>query len=120
MEAWRVADARRITRGVYTMESRGVCSHDKDGVCSIHGPGAVWKHKPGKKTTTIGPDWRKKFRMTKEYFWLCDIGEGGRRLNYPLGHQMPGGRGEGGTIKGIWAKETLPRGNRLTDTVGWN
>ena len=76
MEAGRVADARRITRGVYTMESRGVCSHDKDGVCSIHGPGAVWKHKPGKKTTTIGPDGRTKYRMTKEYFWRCDVGEG--------------------------------------------
>ena len=80
MEAGRVADARRIARGVYTMESRGVCSHDKDGVCSIHGPGAVWKHKPGKKTTTIGPDGRTKYKMTKEYFWLCDVGEGGKRL----------------------------------------
>ena len=45
----------------------------------VQGP-AVWKHKPGKKTTTIGPDGRTKYKMTKEYFWLCDVGEGEKRL----------------------------------------
>ena len=75
-----INDDRMTAGGGYTMESRGVCVHDKDGVCSIHGPGAVRKHKPGKKVTILGPDGRPTFKMTKKYFYTCDVGEGGRRL----------------------------------------
>ena len=98
MAAKKTADDKRILGGGYTMESRRDCSHDEDGVCSIHGPGAVWRHRPGKKITTRGKDGRKKFTMTKEYFWLCDLGAGGRRLSQTtISFGTPDARREGRT-----------------------
>ena len=80
---WSPGGTVAMTRMGYALSTAQVLSGD-------------WRHRPGKKATTIGRDGRKKFTMTKEFFWLCDLGAGGGdsiRLNYPLGHQMPGGRG---------------------------
>ena len=91
-------DRRIPGGGVYTMESRRNCQHDEEGVCSIHGPGALWRQRPGKKITTRGKDGRKKFTMTKEYYWICDLGAGGRRLSQSrISFGTPTARREGRT-----------------------
>ena len=55
------------------------CVHNKKGVCSTHGPGAKERWRPGNKVVSI-VDGVKKYETTKIYFWECDLGAKGRKL----------------------------------------
>ena len=55
------------------------CVHNKKGVCSTHGPGAKERWRPGNKVVSV-VDGMKKYERTKIYFWECDLGSKGRKL----------------------------------------
>ena len=55
------------------------CVHSKKGVCSTHGPGAKERWRPGNKVVSV-VDGVKKYETTKIYFWECDLGSKGRKL----------------------------------------
>ena len=60
-------------------EGRGrkPCTYVKGGICRLHGKGAVSKWRPVFKTVVEGGVTTKK--KTKEYFWVCDVGNVGVR-----------------------------------------
>ena len=55
------------------------CVHTKKGVCSIHGSGAKERWRPGNKVVSIVGG-VKKYETTKIYYWECDLGAKGRKL----------------------------------------
>ena len=55
------------------------CVHTRKGVCSIHGPGAKYRWRPGTKMVTE-VDGVVKYETTKIYYWVCDLGTKGMKL----------------------------------------
>ena len=62
---------------------RRKCTYEKGGLCHLHGPGAVCKWKPVIKTE-MGEGGIIVRKKSREYFWVCDIGEMGVRRQTKL------------------------------------
>ena len=54
----------------------GTCQYSKDGVCSIHRGKGIRKWKPV-RLSRVGADGNRTTRVTKKYYFVCDVGPGG-------------------------------------------
>ena len=59
------------------MPSKVPCQYNKGGVCALHGSKGIRKWRPT-RTTLTAADGMRTTRVTRRYYWKCEVGPGER------------------------------------------